>query len=604
MNCKQIEPILSRHADGETTRSEAEIVRKHLVQCSHCEDRFREFQTAGFMLQQFYDDLNAPEGVADQILDRAREQLFQEACKPSIFDTIDPVVRHLSQHRQKWLASIAALLLVALLVQWFAVPPAQTLSEGHISYVKGQVTRQLPGADVWSQFSGSGFLLPGGALKVLEGGKARVDFIGQGSILLNEGSTLKLEHSSYTNGLVAQLNQGEAFLDLVSSPSGFVLRTPAGNVTGNGAAANVKIISEEEIHEVWRPRFHLLPSAYAATNVKVVVTAKTGLVKVRTERGEASVYAGTQMTLIPGNVPGPSVPANIGKSIAWTEIETQVAAHQQAIAEPIDAAPEPDTEIANATAPMPEVTPEVEPVLPAEEEEPALNLYPPVILQALPEVGKVTIKWVDDGATTREVAGYDIFRMAVDPDSQPEKINDELIPSLLLEGGTRGGVYVDTTVNGNQKYAYHVKAFASLEDSVPEATSRSGLLESSASAAKEVKASQDFTVTLTGWSSKPESIAHMLVQKWHQGRYVGHVFSVKAGDSIGSSLRVLVQSEEGVKRQKVDFTTGFILVDLKKGRRIVKGGKLRENATAVTLPTLTAVLLTPGGKEIECSRRP
>jgi hypothetical protein len=149
-----------------------------------------------------------------------------------------------------------------------------------------------------------------------------------------------------------------------------------------------------------------------------------------------------------------------------------------------------------------------------------------------------------------------------------------------------------------------VKAFASLEDSVPEATSRSGLLESSASAAKEVKASQDFTVTLTGWSSKPESIAHMLVQKWHQGRYVGHVFSVKAGDSIGSSMRVLVQSGEGVKRQEVDFTTGFILVDLKKGRRIVKGGKLRENATAVTLPTLTAVLLTPDGKEIECSRRP
>jgi hypothetical protein len=576
MNCKQIEPILSRHADGETTRSEAEIMRKHLVQCSHCEDRFREFQTAGFMLQQFYDDLNAPEGVADKILERAREELFQEACKPSIFDTIDPVVRHLSQHRQKWLASIAALLLVALLIQWYARPSAQTLSEGHISYVKGQVTRQLPGADVWSQLSGSGFLLPGGALKVLQGGKAKVDFIGQGSILLNEGATFRLEHSSFTNGLVAQLNQGEAFLDFANSPSSFVLRTPAGNVIGNGAAANVKIISEE-VHEVWRRRFHLLPAAYAAANVKVVVTAKTGLVKVRTERGEASVYAGTQMTLTPGDLPGPSVPANIGKSIAWTKTESQMAAaRRDAIEEPIEAASEPEiTEIAKVTEQTSEVKPAVESELPAEEK-PALNLYPPVILQAQPEVGNVTIKWTEDGATTRKVVGYDIFRMTVDPDSLPEKLNDELIPSLLFDGGTQGGVYVDPTVNGNQIYAYHVKAFASLEGEVPEATSRSGLLESSASAAREVKASQDFTVTLTGWSSQPHSIAHMLVQKWHQGRYVGHVFSVKVGDSIGSSFKVQVQTGEGVKRQEVDFTTGFILVDLKKGRRIVKGGKLRE----------------------------
>lgn len=605
MNCKQIDPILSRHADGETTRSEAGVVRKHLAQCSHCEDRFRELQTAGFMLQQFYDDLETPEFVADKILERAREELFQQACKPSIFDTIAPVFSHLSIHRQKWLASVAALLLLALLIQWYAMPSAQTLSEGHISFVKGQVTRQLPGADVWSQLSGSGFLLPGGALKVLEGGKARVDFIGQGSILLNEGATFGLEHSSFANGLVARLNQGEAFLDLANSPFGFVLRTPAGNIIGNRAAANVKIISEEA-HEVWRQRFQLLPAAYAAAKVKVVITAKTGLVRVRTERGEASVYAGMQMTLKPGDVPGQSVPANISKSIAWTKIELQMAAVQREVnEEPVEAASEPEnTEIAKASELTPEVKPAIETGLDPQEEQPTFNLYPPVILQALPEVGKVTIKWTDDGATTRKVVGYDIFRMTVDPDSPSEKVNVELIPSLLFEDGTKGGVYVDTTVNGNQKYAYHVKAFVSLEGGVQEASGRSGLLESSASAVREVKATQDFTITLTGWSSQPHVMAHMLVQKWHEARYIGHVFSVKVGDSIGSSLMVSVQSEEGVARQEVDFTTGFILVDLKKGHRSVKGGKLRENAMPVTLPTLTALLMTPDGREIECSRRP
>jgi hypothetical protein len=368
--------------------------------------------------------------------------------------------------------------------------------------------------------------------------------------------------------------------------------------------------------------FELLPVAHAASvGAKVIVTTKTGMVEVRNERGSQRVFAGTQVTLAPGSPPGRQEPANLGQVLQWTRRKREEVALQmprEATVTPGTAAvpSDPqfrtlDTSVETATpvvSPSPEAASEVAPdFLPDATEQKPLRLFPPVIVEAIPEVGKVTLRWIDDGATTYPVVGYNVYRTTLDPESEPRRLNVSLVPVTRLDAGATGGTHVDTTIVGDARYAYHVRALASRDTGTPPpANQRAGLLESPASAGMEVRASRDFILTLTGWSEKPEKTAHILVQKWHNGRPLGHVFQARVGDSVGRILDVRlggIGSKPDV--ETVDFSTGCTLIDLRQVRRVVPGGIVPGKvAHPLTLPSQTAILLGPDGKTIELPRHP
>lgn len=637
-DCHKIDRMLSRLIDGETTASEEELVRKHLSVCAECEERFRSFQKESFLLQQFYDETPVPDGIADQVLARVLEAPRDD--EETAWHLDFPLLRRFpvlepgrAATRLKWLSAVAALLFVTFLVQWARRTDVPESSIGFISYVRPPVMRQLPGSETWSELSGSGFLLPGGALQAWDGGMVQVDCVGRGNVLLNSRSAFTLEEPVKGHTVMGLL-QGELFVEFIRAKASFVLRTPAGEVAGRNAAVNVKILAAPgasvsllrmgPCQTEWRERlgpaaFNLLPCAYArASGVEVIVTTKTGVVEVRNERGSARAYAGTQVSVTPGAPPGRQEPANLGLALQWTKRRRQEVALREltegasSVASVAIPEPQPDErasrDLAGSAAASlragagvvrdraPDFPPEQLGLKP-------LRLFPPVIVEATPEVGRIVLNWVDDGATTYEPVGYNVYRMRLDPVSGTKRLNATPVSVIKQEDGSTAGTFVDPSVVGDARYAYHVRTLA---DPPPSALPRAGLLESPASAPREVKARRDFILTLTGWSGKPEQMAHILVQKWHRGRPLGHVFQVRIGDSIGRALDLRMR---GLGSQPiietVDFSTGCTLVDLRRDRRVVPGGIVPGQVSKpLTLPTQIAVILGPEGETIELPRQP
>jgi len=636
-DCQKTDRILSRLIDGETTPSEEEIVRKHLSVCAECEERFRSFQKESFLLQRFYDETPVPEGIADRVLARALEapQDDEETAwhiDLPLLRSLPVIERGRTASRLKWLSAVAALLFVTLLVQWARRTDVPESNIGFISYVRPPVMRQLPGSETWSELSGSGFLLPGGALQAWDGGMVQIDCVGRGNVLLNSQSTFTFEEPVKGRAVMGLL-QGELFVEFIRPKASFVLRTPAGEVAGRNASANVKILPTPGANASllgvgpslndWRERsgslgFSLLPCAYAsASEVEVIVTTKTGDVEVRNERGSTRAYAGTQVAVRAGAPPGRQEPANLGLVLRWTKHRRQEVAMRElsdGASTRASVAPQsrPDERTSQDLDRSPAASlgagaePEREraPDFPPEQlGHKPLRLFPPVIVEATPEVGRIVLKWIDDGATTYEPVGYSVYRMRLDPASRTERLNATPVSVVKREDGSTGGLFVDTAVVGDARYAYHVKTLA---EPPPSASPRAGLLESPASAPREVKACRDFILTLSGWSDKPEQMAQILVQKWHRGRPVGHIFQVRIGDSIGRPLNLRMR---GIGSQPiietVDFSTGCSLVDLRRDRRVVPGAVVPGQVSkSLTLPTQIAIILGPEGETIELERQP
>lgn len=620
LNCKNIERLLGRHVDGETSVAEADQVRQHLSGCPRCEQRFGTLQKESFLLQQYYDETEVPEGLADRVLARVQQEAQQVRFQPQ-------------PRRLQWLAAVAAVLLAVLVAQWLTQPRTPEGKEGSITPIRPPVMRQLPGSETWSQLSGTGYLLPGGALDVWKGGMAHVVFPGLGAVLLNEESRIFLEEYSEGNGLTARLSQGEAFLDFAKGERAFRVHTPLGEILGNSAAANIQIISgtgasvgfgpdspSPEIPWLVNCLPDLLPSAVAgASDFQLIVTAKTGSVRVRHEFGETEVFAGTQIVFEDGRQPKRPVTANLEKVLGWTLIRQAPAVEMSlVIPAPLTVpVPGPNT-VSTATAtqptsPTPLTTTEKESEQPSQgviaQTEKPLELLPPIIMEATPEVGKVTLKWVDDAATTYPVLGYEIYRSASEPDTESLRLNDSPIPVMTIEDAT-GGVFVDTTVAGDVQFTYRVTALTSQQrgEAPQPLQDRTGLLESAPSAPLQVTAMRDFVLVLTGWMEQPEPTAHILVQKWHRGRYVGQRFHVRVGDPVGHGCQVRfggsATSPDFV--ETVDFSTGFTLMDLRRVRRTVPGGRelSKEQGNPMTLPTQEALLQSPSGKIIKLTRQP
>ena len=649
IGCRQIDRILSRHVDGETTPSEGELIRKHLANCDACEERFRSYRRGSFLLQQFYDEVQAPDGMADAILARARQEREAPETVPAhsrpLLSGLRPHLRFEASPRIKRLGAVAAGLLIALVGQWLFHSESEAWNEGFISHARPPVMRQLPGAVTWSELDGSGFLLPGGSLQVLKDGFARIDFQGRGRLLVNSLSAIRLQNPTESGRVVILLPRGELFVEFGRNHAAFLLKTPGGEVFGRSAAANVRVVSHPlELGEAsggLRPYagrvgnglslFALLPDACAASGAAdVVVAVKTGFVDVRNGRGSARVFAGNQIRLSRDAPPGRRQPVNLGKALKWTR--TQIAS--SARTEPRTGSASVDGagpsasgaglvavksgagNTSGATAGTSASVTESAPTFrPDAVQTKPLKLFPPVILEATPQVGKICLKWVDDGATTYPVVGYEIYRITLDPETPPVRQNAEPIPVRTFDDGATGGTYADTSVIGDLRYTYFVKALASraspaARTSEPGGSAtpeRTGLLESPSSSPAEARASRDYIIGLNGWTEKPERVAHIRIQKWHRGRYRGHVFHVRVGDSVGQpiEMRFIDEASGQPIRETVDFSTGATLVDIQPFSQEVSGGNHPTGGRSpLTLPRQKALLLEASGKITELVRRP
>ncbi|MBI2193543.1 MAG: zf-HC2 domain-containing protein [Planctomycetes bacterium] len=616
MNCKRMERILSRHVDGETSPAEAEEIRIHLGTCAGCEHRFRELQKQGFLVQQHYDRIHVPDGLSDHVAYRVRNE------------TADAEAPRRSS-RLSWAAAAAAAILLGLLSgRWLGQPGPGEWKEGVVSLIRPPIMRQLPGSETWSALNGSGYLLPGGALEVWDDGLVQIAFPGRGMVLLNEGSQFRLEETNRKLGLSATLARGEAFLNFSTSEKAFQVSTPVAQVDGDRAAVNIRVLASIDAETMGSPSFFLdrtgilaglgdiLPAAYASSgNARLIVTTKTGRVHVRHERGEFEVFAGTQMIFEGSRTPGRPAAANLEQVLSWLEAPAAVAM-RRGPAEALPATVQSDgpaavvSTIPRQVGPVahPEETPA--PATSSATPEKTRNLFPPIMVDARPEIGRITLRWVDDATTTYPVLGYEVYRSSLDTDMAVQRINDAPVPVTSPGDSTTGGVYVDVNVASDVRYVYRVTALAS-----PRATElptplkdRAGLLESASSAPIEVTAMKDFVLVLTGWGEQPEPAAHILVQKWHRGRFVGQRFLVRVGDPVGHRCVIRLGGSQSSPdfTEEVDFSTGYTLVDLRKVRRRVPGGTHLGNDSAgpLTLPTQEALLRAPNGKVLELLRQP
>ena len=615
--CKKFERLLSRHLDGETTAEEAEKVRAHLNSCSACEQSFRAQQRDSFLLQQYYDGLAASEGSGERIMER----MNLEQARQLIGDARRPL-------RLRWLSAVAALLALVMAGQWMLRTDTPQWDEGLMTLIRPPVMRRLPGTETWSQLRGAGYLLPGGALRIQQGGMVRVGFHGANNILLNENTLFRLNESGNSSANIFRLSRGELFIDFALSHDPFVIHTPVADVSGKKSAVNIKISLGKLVGGLNFPWVeddaplslsylpNLFQSAYGATGeVTMQVTTRTGSVTVSNQRGSVQVFAGTQISVDSRVIQTRPGVANLSEILSWTKYQGSKNESQS----PDVVFVETESEMSQSSDELGVVEREEmivktlgesETVQTVVESPKLIELLPPIIVEAIPEIGRISLKWMDDASTTHKVLGYDVYRIVVSSENAAQRLNERPVPVTVFENASTGGVYNDDSVIADITYEYLVYALASTKPEGEEEplSVRMGLLESPPSAPIRVAAKRDFKIHLTGWMEQPRLSAQILVQKFHRksGRYVGEYFTVATGDRIGEKRKKKVGPVSspdfiGV----IDFTTGYTLIDLRQERRTVFGGNTTDTGTPqpLRLRTVIAILEDSNGELLELSRQ-
>jgi hypothetical protein len=530
------------------------------------------------------------------------------------------------------MSAAAALLLLTLLGRWLMAPPRFVECDGAIHLIRSPVLRQLPGSETWSELTGSGYLLPGGSLRVLDGGLVAVRFHGKSEVLVDEGSQLRFVRMSPGTGVVAWLDRGEAFLDFSRGGGGFELVTPAATLSGTHAAVNVAVLGEVDpaspLGDVEGPEGSLavrlasgllnriLPGAEAAATmgVRVVVTTRTGTVRVQNGYGTADVKEGTEVTIDVGAAPARPVAVDLSRRLAWVRSASPDTAQVARVGDPGDSTPK--HPLPGGPHPVSPITPG--PRSPSENkdpaepkpQEPSFHLLPPVMLEPGVEFGKVRLKWVDAANTTCAILGYDLYRSEANEDSGFRRVNEVPIPVARFSTGSTGSEYEDTEAAGETTYSYCVRALTALDDRqepVLTAANRAGLLESPASAPVAVRTLKDFRLVLTGWAEEPRPMAQILVQKWHRGQIVSKLFHVAIGEAVGKRAKVRVGGPGTSQSyaEEVDFATGYVLVDLVPDRqKFSTAPGSPDPQTAFVVSTRKALLKGPADETIELTRQP
>jgi anti-sigma factor RsiW len=135
MSCKEMLPLLSRHADAAVEGDERELVESHLVTCAKCRDQLALLEATALALKQSLDAKPMPDfaGFADKVLARAHKEKAKTLEQSKVWTS-----EMFHAHRAAF-AGIAAGALAACAALAFVFTPPQQPDEQELADNSPQV---------------------------------------------------------------------------------------------------------------------------------------------------------------------------------------------------------------------------------------------------------------------------------------------------------------------------------------------------------------------------------------------------------------------------------------------------------------------------------